>query len=361
VVAPSSSREPGTLQAGIWQSQSSYLPAASLAARADGSVVCVTCSGVVILDAGAREIGRPTIPDNSAPSIAVAPDDTTYLLPGSELISLSPAGDRRWLALFIPGPPGPFETLGPPLVAGRAGAYLEGQLASGDGSGSTTATIVGFDAATGARRRLATGQHLLGAARDGVFTVEGGHGGPSATLHQLDPAGKVVWSHALSSTQDGLELRKAVAMPDGGAVVFGSTRSMLEFGDRTLAATSEVGFVAGFDAAGATRWAFAVTSFGIADIAVIAQDEILIAGRSVLGGAPQDDAALAVATPAGIARTLDIGGTEDQVIRGLTVTPDGLAWVQIDSVPTDDPYTAVMHIGAHTFPEQGTYLFRLVP
>jgi hypothetical protein len=115
--------------------------------------------------------------------------------------------------------------------------------------------VHGFDAKTGQSRTVATGQYLLAAARGGgVFTVEEQET-QSATLRRLDPTGTVVWSRTLTSTFDGLFSRGGAATADGGVSVFGYSPTAVDFGDRTLASLGA--FVAGFDASGATQWAFA--------------------------------------------------------------------------------------------------------
>lgn len=349
VIERSSSTEPGTLQQGI--KYESLAPWA-VAARSDGGVVCVTCNGLVAFDAqlrGARaDVDMPR-------GVAVAPDDAIYALtPGAnpdvaELVALSPAGEQRWkteisrnstqgLAVFVATTEGPYVT----ATVGGA--------------------ITGFDAATGARRRVASGQSLLGAAHGGVYTAEREAPGAVA-LHHLDPDGNATWSRTLASTTDGLELRGAVASPDGGAVVFGSTPWTLDLGDRTLPVTrSPTEFVAAFDASGATRWAFA-PSFYIRSMAATAQGDLLIAG--VTGGGvvgPASDAYLSLVTADGaVVRTLSITGSGHQSIAAVAPTPDGLAWLQINSSSDDNQPPPVMQIGDHTFAEAGTYLFKLVP
>jgi len=124
-------------------------------------------------------------------------------------------------------------------------------------------TILGFDAATGTSRTLAIDQRLLGAAHGGVFTFEA-RDQRSVALHQLDPAGNVVWSHTLASTIDSHELvasdqwplierfraRRRRGDPDGGVIVFGATPG-LDLGDRTLAVTRPSSFSPGSTRPGA--------------------------------------------------------------------------------------------------------------
>ncbi|HEX8106361.1 MAG TPA: hypothetical protein VF516_01485 [Kofleriaceae bacterium] len=365
VVAPSSSREPGTLQYGVLHSQGTFfdvpISSAPVAVRSDGSVVGATCSGVVAFDATLHETGRVDLDSRSnafAVNVAVAPDDAVYALVPEGMIRIddldhvSTAREARWIT-----PVG--ATLGV-LVAGTEGPYTEPD--SDFGVPPQNFTIHGFDALTGQPRTVASGQYLLAAARGGgVFTVEQ-QGKQSATLRRLDPDGTAVWSRTLTSTFDGLVIQGAAAAADGGVIVFGDSPTPVDFGDRTLASPGQ--FVAGFDVSGMTRWGFTSASF-ITHIAQTAQGEILIAGDTALGGgegAFSTDASLSVATQAGISRTLYIRGPGDQRITGLAATPDGFAWIAVTNFRHDDPEPEpVIQIGAHTFPDSGGYLFKIVP
>jgi hypothetical protein len=222
-------------------------------------------------------------------------------------------------------------------------------------------TIRGFDARTGQSRTVASGQYLLAAARGGgVFTIEQQEK-QSATLRRLDPAGTVVWSRTLTSTVDGLGIRGGVATADGGVSVSGYSAAAVDFGDRMLAAPGP--FIAGFDASGATQWAFASPFF--TRMAVTAQGEILIAGDTAPGGTEgtlPTNAFLSVATPTGISRTLLFSGEGDQFIAGLATTPDGFAWIQIGNFKHDDAESdPVLEIDDHRFADSGYYLFKIVP
>jgi outer membrane protein assembly factor BamB len=354
IVASSMGNEPGTIRSGIMFQ--TYTGA--VAARADGSVMCLTCSGMAMFDAGLHQIGRPNVDEPI--NLVVAPDDTVYAATSSsevyptELVALSPEGEPRWKAEFSVVP----SQL--TLAAGTEGLYVGAALATGPGSLLTTPTIFRFDAATGDRHKLATNQNLLGAAHSGVFTFES-QDEKSVTLHHLDPDGNVVWSHALASTFDGLALNRAVASPDGGVIVLGFTPAALDFGDRTIPDNEGLPFVAGFDAAGATQWVFTLDHY-VTDLALSAQGEILLASQS--GGGitgPAADAFLFVATPAGVAHTINIDGPGDQYITGLAAAPDGLVWVQVDSGSDDNQPPPAMRIGDHTFTDPATYLFKLVP
>lgn len=145
VVAPSSSREPGTVQFAVLQSNVPYTryESGSLAARSDDSVVCVTCSGTVMFDATLRESGL--LDSDSPVRVTVAPDNTAYVLgPGAapadtKLVALSPAGEPDWTAPIALDSHASIT-----LVAADDGAYVGATLAAGDGS-KTGPTIYGFD------------------------------------------------------------------------------------------------------------------------------------------------------------------------------------------------------------------------
>jgi hypothetical protein len=70
-----------------------------------------------------------------------------------------------------------------------------------------------------------------------------------------------------------MRLAGAAATPDGGAVVLGVGHGIVDFGDGTLTVGGQTGFVAGFDATGATRWAF-VPPFEVGHFAVSGNDQI---------------------------------------------------------------------------------------
>jgi hypothetical protein len=353
----SSGTAPGTLLSGI-RSESSV---SMFAVRSDGSLVCTTCSGLVVLDPELRQIGHASPP--SIHRLAIAPDDAMYGLEGeserdhAQLVALSPAGQVRWTApiALAEGAGG--------LVAGVEGPYVVEAVRASGGSAVTGLAIERFDPATGERHTVASNQALLGAAHGGgVFTRESPDA-HSATLHRLDAAGTPVWSRTLASTRinDSLDLRGAVATPDGGAVVFGVSQGTIDFGDRTLIPDGMGYFVAGLDSAGATRWAFSPL-FRVGYLAVSGNDQILLATEPNDWNFRFADPALAVATPAGISRTLNFTGPGLQQAEGLAVTPDGLVWLQILNSPDPDlggPST--MHVGDLTFTDPGTYLFKIVP
>lgn len=360
ILAPSSGSGPGALRLGMLMSRTPYaMSQQPLAARSDGSVVCSTCSGIVVLDGDLREIGRTRL---GGASIVVAPDDSTYAITpgadfrGAEVVALSALGEPRWT---VPIAPRPFK-----IVAGTEGPYVGVLVPRTDGSVLPMGTIIELDAATGEPRTVTTGHVLLGASRLGALTVTT-EIAPSltVTVHQLDRAGIVVWSHALAAGSSTVQLGGALGTPDGGAIIFGSTPAMLDFGDHTLAVTRfPSSFVAGFDADGQTRWAFEIGALRIMSAALTAQGEILIAtfqGGSYPG--PEADAYLHVATPSGVMRTLTVDGPGNQFIHGVADASDGLAWLQVDTGRFDDNWPdPVMQIADRSFPVEGTYLLKLV-
>jgi len=337
IVAPSSSRGPGAVQLGLFLQPAGYpTPAQPPAALHDGGVVCFTCGGIVVFDAGLHD--NRAIDTAGWYAVAVAPDDAIYAVASGaatpEVVALSPAGTLRWRA--------PVASFNGRLFAGSEGPYVG---VSGPGSEPTSGieTVFGFDAATGERRTLVTGQHLLGAGNGRVLTSEP-VGGGYVTLHQLDSAGSVLWSSAMVSG----ELSGVVATPDGGEIVAGPS-------------TDAAGFVIGFSAAGERQWSFS-TRYRITHLTLSSQGEILLAGNNDRGAYTPVSSYLSVASPAGIERTLTIHGEGDQYIEGLAAAPDGLAWVQIDNAIVDDGRPgAALPLGGHTFTDTGTYLFKIVP
>jgi outer membrane protein assembly factor BamB len=349
IVAPSSTGEPGTVLAG---SLLTYGSAAAIAALPDGGVVCLTCLGVVALDAGLRETALVKPQPDPLGGVAVAPDGAIYVPVHGQLVALSPGGEQRWMVEV------PLGTAGP-LVARTEGAYIETMRIGS--TGQPEHVILGYEAATGAQRVVATGQHLFGAGPGGIVTVED-QGSTSVVLHSLDPAGRVVWSHTLTASDRGLELQGVAASPDGSTIVLGRSPAALDLGDRTLPAPNgSISFVAAFDAIGATLGAFTVNGFGASYLAVTTKAEIVVAGYTEHSvGVGTADTHLAVATPAGITRTLDIDGPGSQTVKALATAPDGAVWIQIDVPGSEDGHPdPVMQIRGRTFSDIGTYLFKL--
>jgi hypothetical protein len=353
IVPSSSSREPGTLQDGLILSRDDASvrgddPATpfTVAARPGGGVLCAMCGGVVAFTA---DLDRHVRVDTGGPArIAVAPDDGFYALVheaatgGTNLVAYSGANEVRWTQPLAGDPSG--------VSAAAEGPYV--QLAS---------NILGFDALTGELRSTATVEGgLIASARGSVFTTTAGQN--AVTLRRLDPAGGVMWSHTITAvTNDPWLIQGYAANADGAMVIFGSTSTTLDFGDRMFVPHGNW-FIAGFDATGATQGAFSYNTF-TTHIAVTAQGEILIAGQDIPVQADvETNAVLSVATLDGISRTLHIDGPGPQVIDGLTVTPDGIAWISVSTYKFDyDTQDPVMQLGGQTFTEAGAYLFKIVP
>lgn len=364
VVTPSSSREPGTLQYGVLHSRGLRLGPSlwnAVAARSDGRVVCMTCSGIVAFDSMLHETGRV---DGAFPVFAVAPDDTVYGLDSGVIIRmadldhLSAASVQQW--------PAPVDPRTDIIVAGAEGPYTGTR--DYPGVSQSDSVIRGFDAMTGQPRTVASGQFLLAAEPGGgVLTVEQ-QGSQAVTLRRLDPSGMVVWSRTLSSTVNGIGIFGAAVAMDGSMSVIGQSTSGVDFGDRKLDALGW--FLAGFDASGATQWAFhyagplgETSTSIITHIAQTTDGAILIAGQDgAVEGSYPIDSTLTVATPAGVVRTLQVGGSGKQTIDGLAAAPDGAVWVYVSSFVDDDVVPdPVLQIGDHTFADFGEYLFKLVP
>jgi hypothetical protein len=346
-VVSSSDTQPGSVRIGVVLR--AY--ASSTATLSDGRVLCLTCTGILMLDERLRETGRM---DAEHPSeVAVGPDDSIYAVirppvPNGnpvDLAAFEPTGALRWRTHLSDNGSGG-------VLAGAQGPYAE---FAGPGH---EVVMLAFDAMSGARRQLhAPGQDLLGAAHDGVFTVE--RAPDAATLRQLDPAGAVVWARALTGVN--LSLGGAVVTPDGGGIFFGRSEGTIDFGDRTLAGPPGkfLNFVVGIDPAGATRWAFTHEVIYTTRAALTAQGEILLAGRLDLRDGP--DAFLSVATPAGVVRTHRIGGPADQDIIDLAASTDGLAWLEVASSGGEDDPPPVLRIGALELDENAQYLLGIVP
>ncbi|HEY0992221.1 MAG TPA: PQQ-binding-like beta-propeller repeat protein [Kofleriaceae bacterium] len=303
----------------------------------------------MILDAALHETHR--FDTSVQPIVAVAPDDAIYaVVPPSPqdaaaVFALSPAGKERWRTSIAS------DLYVRRIVASTEGPYIE-----------TASTIVGFDAATGESRMRAGGQRLLAAAHDGVFTVAS-ESQQSLTLSHLDRDGTPVWSHGISSP-GYVSLSGAAATADGGVVAFGNGWSTVDFGDRILDHVSEE-FVVGFDAAGATQWAFkhvgySGAGFRTSDIAVAAQGEILLIGNASGQFMRHSDAHLDVATPAGDVREIKFTGPGDQQIWYVGARPDGTAVVQVSNFrsPLLNEKQGMI-IGDRGFADPGVYLFEL--
>jgi len=366
VVSPSSSAAPGTLQAGVRLP----LPASGgqpLAIRPDDHLVCATCGGMVTLDAELHEIDRVgggwiSAPDGTMYTrVAGSANDT------SDLVSRSVTGELRWRV-----PVGQESSLGK-ILAGTADVYIQ-----------VAGEIWAFDAATGTRRMIATGQSLLGGGDGRIITVEKvatPGTGESWTLHQLDPAGNAVWSHALpvQDPQRALMFLGAESTPDGGAIVVGMTSGDVDLGDYTLSRPQTGsdqrcgrlcpnpyggGFLASFDASGTTRWGFTAGSL-LSGIALTPRGDVVVTGEFEGPAARSffevdDDSFVAIATRAGLAWRYEFVGAGTQTTADLAVAPDGQVWVAIDSERFAESGALEMTVGDLRFSEEGRYVFKLV-
>ncbi len=333
------------------------------APRAGGGVVCVTCTGLLLLDPGMRREGRLG-PLDSPRLVAVGPGETLYTAVLAEragastgltydVVAFEPGGAVRWRSELAEG------HIPLAIAAGPEGVYLELRVLDDE---AEPAAVIALDGATGAIA-WSRAQRLLDAADGGVFTVE--MAPRAALLRHHAPAGAVVWERTLASGGGGApDLRDAVATPDGGGIFVGRAVSSLDLGDRALVDPSggSLGFVVELDRAGATRWAFDAEVALVEHVALTADRGVLLAGR--LDHHEDDrglDAFLALATPEGLARTHRLGGPADQLIEDLHASPDGAAWVQVSSTGGEGEPDPSLHVGPHRLDEPGSYLLGIVP
>jgi hypothetical protein len=368
VVAPSSSSEPGTLQSGELLSETSAprSETPAVVVRSDGTIVCVTCAGITAFDPSLHVIG--SIETRGPAGVAVTSDDALYaVLPGraagrADIVAISPSGAVRWRSTILA------ESGLVHLIASDDGLYA---AALPIDSRDRQTTLFAIDPATGAQHTVATGIGALGPAHRGVMAIGSRDIGSwePLTVEQIEPDGTIAWSHTLRSTVVP-ELAGSVATADGGVIVFGTTLVPIDLGDRQIAVpypNRENGFVIGFDATGATQWAFAVGTGGVTHLARTATGQLLIASKRQVGGglfSPQIDTYLATATPTGVSRSLTIDGAGIQEILGLAAAPDGAAWIQVQNAVSsddDDELPPIVQIGDRRFPNPGVYLFKLVP
>lgn len=101
VVSPSSSAQPGALQAGVRMPippYSEFFSGPSLGVRPDGNLLCETCDGIAVLDAELREVdhlggGWRSASDGTMYALALVPrsgNDAAYL------VARSATGQLRW-------------------------------------------------------------------------------------------------------------------------------------------------------------------------------------------------------------------------------------------------------------------------
>jgi len=359
-VLQSEGNEPGTLRAAT-VFQAAY-PA--IAPMSDGSVVCLTCTGFVVMDRTLdvqREGGEPPY------SVAVGSDDTIYVaqLPnrykadtseGSELdlVAFEPGGARRWRQ------PLPDRSSAHLISAVPQGVYVE-----------TSDGVELFAAATG-ERRVVSPRSVLAADHNGLFTVTPNQDGATeATLHRLDLTGALQWERTWKSP-GGVGISAAVTTPEGGLIVVGAAGKSIDFGDRTLSDPVLGVFLASIDASGATQWAYALASHGLPNetyslpshLALMPSGDVLLAGELSTGQRfpfQLRDAYLAIASPTGFIRPHLIVGAGDQRIVGLAAGSDGAAWLEVANEPIEGEADAEMRFGDHEFHEADIYVFAIVP
>jgi hypothetical protein len=345
-VASSSDPRPGTVRAAAVLR--TY--ANGVAALSDGSVVCLTCTGPVILD-GALHPSHAI--DRVSSHVAVGPDDTVYALVGGSapfgtgsqsVAAFTRDGTLRWqTALQI----GALSS----IVPTRDAIYVPG----------VTGTAV-LEPSTGQARSF-PGSGIVVAGQADVFTVDSRSFTSRLTVRHLDAAGAVLWARSWTSATPQLIVYDAVATPDGGVIVVGRAEATIDFGDRMLEgpAARLLNFAVGVDAAGATQWAFSLPVVYSVRVALTPTGEILISGRAASGGDAGTDAFLIVATPAGIDHSYSIGGPADQDVYDMSVSSDGVAWLLVLNSDGEDTPDAVLKVGDHSFDDSGSYVIGIVP
>ncbi|MDI1448634.1 hypothetical protein [Polyangium sp. 6x1] len=185
------------------------------------------------------------------------------------------------------------------------------------------------------------GSALIGGTFGWSFDLDGislpWDGNDDAFVAKLDPAGKVVWAHAFGGA-GWQEATAVAAMPDGGAIVAGTTRVEVDLGigepqDFFLGA-----FLVRLDAKGTPSWAQMIETDGYVFVAGIAVqgDTIAVVGNAWAnwldvglddGLLPVGSAKAFVVTydfegkPA-LARTLGVEGNSPAV-KAVALTGDG--------------------------------------
>lgn len=363
------------MQSGVLQSSGAWQHSATpaLAVRSDGTVVCVTCTGVVAFEPSLRQRGGL---DATGPAgVVVAHDDSIFaVVPGTdvdttEIVALEPTGQIRWRSTIGT------RTVSVKLIASDDGLYAWAQRFS-QMSRLPESTLFAVDTATGALRSMATDVGVIGPAHRGVI---GGAATSAPAVAQLDPTGKVVWSHAIGGFIRPA-LNGSLPTADGGVIVFGTIFGELDLGDLTIPWTPgpvSRGVIIRFDANGATQWGYAVDDGGVTQLVAIAaadpqrgiagEERFVAAGGRQVGGSmfsPDDDSFLTVATSAGVTRQLTLGGRGIQDLFGIAAAPDGAVWVQLLNLTSadegDDP-PPILEIGDQQFTDSGVLLFKIVP
>jgi outer membrane protein assembly factor BamB len=355
-VVSSDGDEPGTLRAGT--AFQAAFPA--IAALSDGSPVCLTCTGFMIMD---HELDVKQTGGKPPYNLAVGPDDAIYAvqLPAGykiatiELAAFERGGAQRWRQ------PLPGGTFAAPLAAVPGGVYVE----------TRDAGLAFFAAETGERRELSS-QALLAADRDGPFTMTPPTRTSPArevTLRRLDANGTPRWERTWKAAIEGLIISAAVATRDGGLIVAGSAREDIDLGDRTLASPDGRfgSFLVALDASGTTLWAYRLLAVDDPHralgapgyLALTPSGEVLLAGNQFTD--ESHDAYLAIASATGLVRSHHIDGSGDQAITGLRSAGDGLAWLEIANNEEGDGGSTEMRISGHEFNEPAVYVFGIVP
>lgn len=346
-VVSAQASEPGGVRSGI--RLGATFPA--VAARPEGGVVCVACSGLARRDADLRDDGSIGSLDRPR-NVALDPDGTVYTsvqLPREDLsspivyevIAFEPAGGERWRVSL------PDLAIPQRMVADAERVYVE-----------LPGSLVALDSATGAVAWTRSDK-LLGVAHEGVFTAAG------TTVRHLGRDGAVIWQRPMTSQSTVFTIHDAVATPDGGAIVVARAANTIDFGDRVLEGPPgrTLNFAVEIDPAGATRWAFKADVMLVEHVALAEGGEILLAGRLDARFDHEDrmDAFLAVATRDGIVRTHRLGGPADQLVEDLLVSADASAWVQVSSHGGEGEPAPELRIGGHRLDESGSYLLDVVP
>jgi hypothetical protein len=346
-VVSAQTSEPGGVRSGILLGAT--FPA--VAARPEGGVVCVACSGLARRDADLRDDGSIGSLDGPR-NVALGPDGTAYTsvqLPREDLsspvvhevIAFEPAGGERWRV-----------TLADFAVPLRMMADAERVYVELSGS------LVALDSATGAVAWTRPDK-LLGVAHEGVFTAVG------TTVRHLGQDGAAIWQRPMTSLSTTFTVHDAAVTPDGGAIVVARAENTVNFGDRMLEGPPgrTLNFAVEIDPTGATRWAFKADVMLVEHVALTEGGEILLAGRldSRRDHEDQMDAFLALANRDGIVRTHRLGGPADQLVEDLLVSTDGGALVQVSSFGGEGEPEPELRIGGHRLDEPGSYLLDIVP
>lgn len=335
------------------------------AARPEGGVVCLACTGLLRLDADLREadrIGSMKEPrkiaigrDGTSYTTAPIPDEKAY-----EVIALDATGSKRWRAR-LPMQNSPVHGI-PAMPAAIAADAERVYLAS--------FTTLVLDGASG-EISWSSPDVLLDVGRDGVLVSQGETArvetAQEKTVAYLDGSGAVIWRRSIKGPH--ITIQDTVSTPDGGAIVVGRGDGTVDLGDRVLEGPSSrsFDFIVEIDRAGAVRWAYKLDRGVVEHVALTERGEILLAGYlDSQRGAPASDSFLAVATPQEVVRLYRIGGTANQFIDDLQVSADGTALLQITSYfepILGDPEHShpTLEVGSQELDGAGHFLLDIVP